>query len=188
TLLLIAVVGSSVWTYNWYLGKTAPSLPDTSTYIEGSAVAYVAGGCFWCTESDFEKVTGVIDVVSGYMGGHLDNPSYNQVVGGDTGHREMVKIIYDPSVIGYRALILELFRETDPTDATGSFFDRGYQYTSAIYYENDAQKEIAEDVIAEIEARKIFDLPIKTAIDPAGTFWVAEKYHQDFYATNTTRY
>ncbi|MBT5187795.1 MAG: peptide-methionine (R)-S-oxide reductase MsrB [Kordiimonadaceae bacterium] len=186
--LFLVVVGSSVWTYNWYLGKTAPSLSDVSTRVEGSAVAYVAGGCFWCTESDFEKVSGVVDVVSGYMGGHIENPSYNQVVGGDTGHREMVKITFDPSIISYRALVLELFRETDPTDPAGSFYDRGYQYTSAIYYQNEVEKKISEEVIAEIEVRKIFDLPIATAIDPAGTFWVAEKYHQNFYATNTTRY
>ena len=187
-VLLLVVIGSSLWIYNWYLGKTAPSLSDTSTRIEGSAVAYVAGGCFWCTESDYEKVTGVIDVVSGYMGGNVQNPSYNQVVAGNTGHREMIKITYDPSVVSYRALVLELFRETDPTDAGGSFYDRGYQYTSAVYYQNEKEKKISEEVIAEIEKREIFDAPIATSIDPAGTFWVAEKYHQNFYDTNTTRY
>ncbi len=187
-ILLLVIVGSSAWTYNWYQGKNAPSLSDTSIPAEGTAIAYVAGGCFWCTESDFEKVTGVVDVISGYMGGHIEGPSYNQVVRGNTGHREMVKIIYDPSVVSYRSLVLELFRETDPTDPNGSFYDRGFQYTSAIYYQNEMEKMIAEEVIEEIEAREIFDLPIATEIVPAGAFWVAEDYHQDFYKTTTTRY
>ena len=187
-VLAAIVVASVVWVYNWRTGKVAPSLPDTASVEQGSAVAYFAGGCFWCTESDFEKVYGVNDVISGYMGGSVDNPSYNEVAKGGTGHREMVKVNYNPGKVAYRRLVLELIRETDPTDSGGSFFDRGHQYTSAIYYQNEEEKKIAQEVIAELEARDVFDKPIVTSIEPASTFWVAEKYHQDFYKNNTLRY
>jgi len=187
-ILAVALIASTVWIYNWYTGKVAPSLPDTAQPEKGSATAYFAGGCFWCTESDFEKLHGVSDVISGYMGGSVENPSYNQVVKGDTGHREMVKVTYDPSKVSYRRLVLELLRETDPTDSGGSFHDRGYQYTSAIYYQNETEKKIAEEVIVEVEDRKVFDKPIVTSVEAASTFWVAEKYHQNFSKTNTTRY
>jgi len=127
--VVIVVVG--LWTYQWYLGRTASSVVDTAVVLTGEKFAYFAGGCFWCTESDYEKLVGVQEAVSGYMGGSVDNPSYNQVANGETGHREMVKVVYDPSLISYRQLVFELLRETDPTDASGSFYDRGHQYTSA---------------------------------------------------------
>ncbi len=187
-ILLVVLTFSIVWTYNWYLGRFAPSLPDISSTKNGSAVAYVAGGCFWCTESDFEKLYGVSEVVSGYMGGEVENPTYKQVTEGSTGHREMVKITYDPNKISYRQLVLELMRETDPTDADGSFHDRGHQYTSAVYYQSESEKNIAEDVIKELEARNVFDKPIATRVEPASTFWIAEKYHQDFYKKSSIRY
>ncbi len=185
---VVVLVFAALWIYNWYNGKNAPSLPDTSTAEEGIATAYVAGGCFWCTESDYAKVEGVTDAVSGYMGGTVDSPTYEQVAAGETGHREMVKVEYDPTVISYRQIVLELFRETDPTDPDGSFFDRGFQYSSAIYYQIEDEKRIAEEVISELEERQVFDLPITTSIEPASTFWIAEKYHQDFSEKSTTRY
>lgn len=159
-----------------------------STTEVANSIAYVAGGCFWCTENDYEKIPGVIDAVSGYMGGTVLAPSYNQVVEGGTGHREIVKVVYDSNKITYRRIVLELFRETDPTDAGGSFYDRGYQYTSAIYYQNDEERTIAEEVIKELEERKIFKKPIATSVEPAGTFWIAEKYHQDYANGNPLRY
>ncbi|MBL4644753.1 MAG: peptide-methionine (R)-S-oxide reductase MsrB [Candidatus Pacebacteria bacterium] len=212
TVVVIILAVAAVWTYNWHLGRTAPSLPDIATEVVGTtspedvmiavehedetemvlsretAIAYVAGGCFWCTESDFQKLQGVSNAVSGYMGGSSDGPSYNEVVQGNTGHREMVKIEYDPNQISYRRLVLELLRETDPTDSGGSFYDRGYQYTSAIYYQTEEEKKIAEEVISEVEALKIFDKPIATSIELASTFWIAEKYHQDFSKDNSLRY
>jgi len=187
-MLLIVVVFSLSWISNWYGGKVSPSIEDVSSGNVDIAVAYVAGGCFWCTESDFEKLEGVSKAVSGYMGGEVENPSYNMVVQGNTGHREMVKVYYDPNIITYRRLVLELLRETDPTDPGGSFYDRGYQYTSAIYYLTESERQIAEDVIAEVESRNIFDKPIVTAVEPAGIFWIAEDYHQDFSKDSTIRY
>jgi peptide methionine sulfoxide reductase msrA/msrB len=139
-------------------------------------------------ESDYEKLPEVKDVVSGYMGGTIDNPSYNQVSSGNTGHREAVKVVYDPSKTTYRDLVLHLLKHTDPTDAGGSFYDRGEQYASAVYYQNDEEKLIAENVIKEVNESNVFDKPIVTSIEPAGTFWLAEKYHQDYYKKNSLRY
>ena len=188
-LLVLAVLFIvTAWTYRWYMGKTAPSMPDDAVINKDEKVAYVAGGCFWCTESDYEKIIGVKDVISGYMGGHIDNPSYNQVAGGESGHREVVKIVYDPNKMSYRRIALELLRETDPTDAGGSFYDRGHQYTSAIYYQTEEEKKIAEEIIRAVEERGVFDKPIATSIEAAGTFWVAEEYHQDYYKKNPVQY
>ena len=207
-IIIVALTFAGMWVYSWYLGKVAPSVADSvETHVSTvevsdtvgavqqedvvesiQAVAYFAGGCFWCTESDYEKVPGVIEAVSGYMGGTIDGPSYSQVVQGNTGHREIVKVVYDPQTVGYRRLVLELFRETDPTDAGGTFYDRGYQYTSAIYYQNDTEKQIAEAVIQELEKRNIFEKQIVTSIESVSTFWVAEKYHQDYYKKNPVQY
>ncbi|MCH7882169.1 MAG: peptide-methionine (S)-S-oxide reductase MsrA, partial [Proteobacteria bacterium] len=129
--------------------------------------AILAGGCFWCVESDYEKLPEVIDAVSGYMGGTTENPSYKQVSGGGTGHREVVKVTYDPSKITYRELALNLLKHTDPTDHDGSFFDRGHQYTSAIYYQTEEEKQAATDVVAELNKRKLYDKLIATNIEPA---------------------
>jgi peptide methionine sulfoxide reductase msrA/msrB len=170
------------------MGKTSPSIADNSPAKGGEAVAYFAGGCFWCVESDYEKLPEVKDVVSGYMGGTVENPSYNQVSSGGTGHREAIKVIYDPSKTTYRELVLHLLKHIDPTDAGGSFYDRGHQYTSAIYYQSDEEKAIAESVIKEVDESKVFDKPVVTSLEPAGTFWLAEKYHQDYYKKSPVRY
>jgi len=186
--IAILLISASFWTYNWYTGKTAPSVVDTTETKKGEAIAYFAGGCFWCVESDYEKLPEVKEVISGYMGGNIDNPSYKQVSSGETGHREAVKIVYDPNKTTYRDLVLHLLRHTDPTDTEGSFFDRGFQYTSAVYYQNEEEKEVAQDVIKEVENRKVFNKPIATSIEPAGEFWLAEDYHQDFYKKSSVRY
>lgn len=187
-LVAALIIFGGIWVYGWYTGKVAPSVADTSGVVEGYSTAYFAGGCFWCTESDYEKLDGVESVVSGYMGGALDNPSYNEVAGGGSGHREVVKVIYDPQKVTYQQLAFELLQETDPTDAGGSFYDRGHQYTSAIYYQTDSEKEIAQGVIALVEAAKVFDAPIVTSVEPSGTFWLAEEYHQDYYKKNPFPY
>jgi peptide methionine sulfoxide reductase msrA/msrB len=150
--------------------------------------AVFAGGCFWCTESDFEKVEGVLEAVSGYTGGHVDSPTYKQVSAGGTGHLEAVKVIYDPDKIDYDTLLEYFWRSIDPTDSGGQFVDRGPQYRSAIFYSNARQKAQAEASKEELSASGIFDQPIVTEILPLGTFYAAETYHQDYYKKRPIRY
>jgi methionine-S-sulfoxide reductase len=157
---------------------------DLSQYSK----AYFAGGCFWCTESDFESVPGVVEVISGYAGGHVDNPSYEEVSGGTTGHAESIEVYYDPDKVTYKDLLDVFWHSVDPTDAGGQFCDRGSQYRSEIFYADDEQKKAAEASKAEIEKTKPFDAPIVTQIEPLKHFWPAEDYHQNFYKTHTLRY
>lgn len=148
--------------------------------------AVFAGGCFWCVESDFEKLDGVIKAESGYTGGHLTNPSYKQVSKGGTGHIESVVITYDADKISYIDLVHKLFRTIDPTDAHGQFCDKGKQYRSAIFYANDKEKTIAEK--AKQQASKYLNKTVHTDILPLNKFYLAEDYHQDYYKKNPIRY
>ena len=150
--------------------------------------AVFAGGCFWCTESDFEKVDGVIDAVSGYTGGRVANPSYEQVSAGGTGHVEAVKVIYDPDKVSYAQLIDVFWRHVDPTDRGGQFVDRGSQYRSVIFYSGEEQRQLAEASKKELEQSGRFAKPIVTEILPLGPFYEAEGYHQDYYKKNPIRY
>lgn len=150
--------------------------------------ATFAGGCFWCIESDFEKVDGVIEAVSGYTGGDEPNPTYKQVSAGGTGHTEAVQVTYDPDKITYREMLDILWRHMDPTDASGQFVDRGSQYRPAIFYHNEEQKRIAEESRAELEKSGRFSKPIATEIVPLTKFYPAEEYHQDYYSKNPLRY
>jgi peptide methionine sulfoxide reductase msrA/msrB len=150
--------------------------------------AVFAGGCFWCTESDFEKVEGVVEAVSGYTGGRVDNPTYKQVSAGGTGHIEAVKVVYDPDKISYTELLDIFWRHVDPTDAGGQFVDRGDQYRSAIFYTDEEERQTAEASKKALAASGRFDRPIATEILPLGTFYVAEDYHQDYYKKNPLRY
>jgi len=150
--------------------------------------ATVAGGCFWCVESDFEKVEGVIKVNSGYTGGEKVEPSYNEVSSGTTGHVEAVQVIYDPQKITYKEILDVLWRHIDPTDAGGQFVDRGNQYRSAIFYHNEEQKRIAEQSKRELEKSGVFEKPIVTDIIRFDKFYTAEDYHQDYYKKNPIRY
>jgi peptide methionine sulfoxide reductase msrA/msrB len=152
------------------------------------SVAYFAGGCFWCVESNMEKVHGVHDVVSGYMGGHVPDPTYEQVTRGDTGHREIVAVYYDPARVEYQALLDAFWRLHDPSDAGGSFVDRGFQYSSAIYVVDDEQRTLAEGSRDALAASGKFEAPIATEIEEAATFYPAEDYHQDFAKRNAVRY
>jgi peptide methionine sulfoxide reductase msrA/msrB len=161
---------------------------STTVISTNLQTAVFAGGCFWCTESDFEKLEGVHDAISGYMGGTVDNPSYEQVSRGNTGHLEVVQVHYDPAEISYQQLLDAFWRMFDPTDAGGSFVDRGEQYTSVIFYASDEQKALAEGSKAALEASGKFDKPIATTIRPVETFYIAEDYHQNFYKTSSTRY
>ena len=147
--------------------------------------AIFAGGCFWCTESDFEKVTGVVFAVSGYTGGRAPSPSYEEVSAGGTGHRESVEVTFDPQKISYARLLDVYWHSIDPTDNSGQFCDHGSQYRSAIFYLNESQHQQAEASKAAVLKKlgKVY-----TDILPAGPFYAAEGYHQDYYKKNPVRY
>jgi peptide-methionine (S)-S-oxide reductase len=146
--------------------------------------ATLAGGCFWCLEAVFDQVKGVESVESGYAGGHMDNPSYRQVCNGDTGHAEVVQIKYDGNVVSYQDLLNIFFGIHDPTTLNRQGADIGTQYRSAIFYHNEDQKNIAEKLIKDLEMQKIFDNPIVTEVVPLEKFYLAEDYHQEYFARN----
>jgi peptide methionine sulfoxide reductase msrA/msrB len=151
-------------------------------------IATFAGGCFWCTESDFEKLPGVVKVVSGYTGGKKENPSYDEVSAGTTGHVEAVQVYYDPSRITYAELLDYFWRHVDPTDTGGQFVDRGPQYRSVIFYHDEEQKRLAEKSREELSKSGKFDKRIVTDILQFTRFYEAEDYHQDYYKKNPLRY
>jgi peptide-methionine (S)-S-oxide reductase len=150
------------------------------------AVATFAGGCFWCTESDFDHVKGVISTTSGYTGGHVANPSYEQVSAGGTGHAESVQVIYDPAKVSYEHLLTYYWRHIDPTVKDAQFCDHGNQYRTAIFVHDAQERALAEASKKKVEAE--LKVPIYTQIVDAGTFYPAEEYHQDFYIKNPTKY
>ncbi len=175
----------------WVMGggfqlKAGEIMKSTSETALEDAV--FAGGCFWCTESDFEKVEGVTQVISGYTGGHQENPTYKEVSSGKTGHAEAVLVRYDPTKVSYETLLEVFWRHIDPTDAGGQFVDRGNQYRSAIFYRNDTQRRLAEKSKEELEASGQFEKSIVTPIVPLTTFYPAEDYHQDYHKKNPLRY
>jgi len=151
-------------------------------------IATFAGGCFWCMESAYEGYDGIIDAISGFSGGEKENPAYKEVSSGSTKHLEVVQVKYDPAKISYSDLLEIFWRQIDPTDDGGSFVDRGHQYTSAIFYHNDAQKKLAEESKAKMEASGRYDKPIVTEIRPFAKFYKAEEYHQDYHKKNPVRY
>lgn len=152
------------------------------------AKAYFAGGCFWCMEEVFEKVDGVTAAVSGYMGGTVANPSYEDVSSGQTGHAESVEVQYDPSKVTYTQLLEAFWRNVDPITPNAQFCDHGTQYRAAIFYQNEQEKRLAEESKQAIEQAKRFKQPIVTQIVAASQFYEAEGYHQDFYKKNPIRY
>jgi peptide-methionine (S)-S-oxide reductase len=164
------------------LAAEAPTVPP------GDAVAIFAGGCFWCVESDFDQVPGVVSTISGYTGGRKVNPTYQEVSSGSTGHAESVEVIYDPKKVTYEHLLDVFWVSIDPTVKDRQFCDTGNQYRTAIFYSNDGQRRAAEESKKKIEATKPFKAPIVTEITMAGTFYPAETYHQDFYLKNPVRY
>jgi peptide methionine sulfoxide reductase msrA/msrB len=187
--IIFTVVLSTVILLGYHEGS---SMNNTENNMKNKSVttatAVFAGGCFWCTESDFEKVPGVIDAISGYTGGHVKNPTYEEVSAGGTGHMESVKVIYDPSKVTYKQLLEYFWQHVDPTDPGGEFVDRGNQYRSAIFYANEEQKRLAEETKAQLAASGVFKKPIVTLILPLGPFYPAEQYHQDYYKKNPIRY
>jgi peptide methionine sulfoxide reductase msrA/msrB len=150
--------------------------------------ATFAGGCFWCTEADFEKLPGVVKVISGYTGGYKENPSYEEVSSGTTGHVEAVQVYYDPSKISYKELLDAFWKHIDPTDSGGQFVDRGQQYRSVIFYQDEEQKRLAEKSKEALEKSGRFNKPIATEIIKFTKFYEAEEYHQDYYKKHSLKY
>lgn len=150
--------------------------------------AILAGGCFWCVEADYEKLEGVLDVVSGYTGGKVENPTYQQVSAGRTGHIEAVKVTYDANRINYAEILDYFWRHIDPTRDDGQFCDSGSQYRPAIFYATANQKMVATESKQNLEQTKPFSEPVKVELIPASTFYLAEEYHQDYYQKNPLRY
>jgi peptide-methionine (S)-S-oxide reductase len=150
--------------------------------------AIFAGGCFWCEETAFVGVPGVISVTSGYTGGQVKNPTYEQVSSGSTGHAESVQVVFDPTKTSYEKLLDVFWHNVDPTQANGQFCDHGNQYRSAIFYASESQRKAAEDSKRKLEEEPRFKGKIVTQIVAAGPFYRAEEYHQEFYKKNPTRY
>jgi peptide-methionine (S)-S-oxide reductase len=176
-LLLIAVALLAACSGDARTPGPAPATTETAVF---------AGGCFWCTEADFEKIAGVIDAVSGYTGGRTRNPTYESVTAGNTGHYEAVRVTYDPARVTYGQLARHFFRTVDPTDAGGQFCDRGDSYRTAIFVQNAGQRAAADR--AKAEANRILRARVVTPILPLGTFTPAEAYHQGYYRKNPVRY
>ncbi len=160
----------------------------SSAAEDGLEVATFAGGCFWCVESDFDAVPGVVRTVSGYTGGTLAEPTYERVSAGGTGHREAVRIFYDPKQVSYAALIEIFWRSVDPTDGGGQFCDRGQSYETAIFANSPEQKQQAEASKGALQRAGVLGRPVVTPVEVAGPFYPAEDYHQDYYNKNPLRY
>lgn len=162
--------------------------PQQTPAAEKTAVAIFAGGCFWCMEPPYDKLPGVISTTSGYIGGRVANPTYQQVSAGRTGHTEAVQVRYDPSRVDYATLLEVFWRNIDPVAVDRQFCDVGSQYRSEIFYLDEEQRRLAEASKRRLEASGRFDRPIATEITPASTFYPAEGYHQDYYTKNPVRY
>lgn len=152
----------------------------TNTY----EVATLGGGCFWCLEAVYDDLEGVVDVVSGYTGGHMPDPDYESVTKGNTGHAEVVQVTFDPQITSFKEILEVFFSIHDPTTPNRQGADVGTQYRSAIFYHTEGQKSVAEEVIAEIEAAKIWSKPIVTEVTPLDAFYPAEDYHQEYFKRN----
>jgi len=152
--------------------------------LSGYSKAYFASGCFWCVEAIFESVEGVAEAISGYQGGNTKNPTYEQIGTGRTGHAEAVEVYYDANKVSYATLLTVFFGSHDPTTLNRQGPDRGTQYRSAIFYQNDEEKAAIDSYIAELKSKNVFKAPITTEIAPYSTFWKAEDYHQNYEVNN----
>jgi len=181
-----AVLFSMVFLVSMYVSPTTWAGPTASAVPVRYETAIFAGGCFWCMVPPFEKLTGVKEVISGYIGGRTKNPTYENYA--EAGHVEAVEIIYDPAKVTYAKLLDVFWRQINPTDPGGQFVDRGPQYRSEIFYLNDSQKALAEKSKEELALSGRFTKPIVTGITKAPAFFRAEEYHQDYYKKNPIRY
>jgi peptide-methionine (S)-S-oxide reductase len=162
-------------------------IPNMNAQQENLKTATFGGGCFWCTEAIFERVKGVVNVVPGYSGGHVKNPSYREVCNGTTGHAEAIQLTYDESVISYAELLEIFFKTHDPTQLNRQGADAGTQYRSVIFYHSEEQKKIAGEIKNKLENEKIWNAPIVTSIEAFTNFYAAEEYHNNYYDNNTNQ-
>ncbi len=184
TLSGLVLAGVLVW-----LTPSAPSAGSQSPAPKtATAQAVFAGGCFWCMEKPFDELDGVLSTTSGYTGGTLANPTYEQVSDGNTGHVEAVRVDYDPQKVSYERLVEVFWRNVDPLDGRGQFCDKGFQYTSAIFYADEEERRIAEASRKRLEEEGHLGGKIATRIVAAAPFYDAEEYHQDYYQKNPIRY
>jgi peptide-methionine (S)-S-oxide reductase len=158
--------------------------PMDATYEK----ATLAGGCFWCLQPPFDGKPGVISTMTGYTGGHVKNPTYEQVCDGDTGHLEAVEVVFDPAKISYGEVLDIFWRSIDPTDPGGQFADRGEQYKTAVFYHNEAQRKAAEASKKKLEASGVFSRPVAVEVRPAAIFYAAEEHHQKYYCKRPAHY
>ncbi|MFC1585563.1 peptide-methionine (R)-S-oxide reductase MsrB [Fibrobacterota bacterium] len=186
-MLLILISGFTGCDRTFVKSQTSEDEMNDLNPVNGSLATF-AGGCFWCMEPPFENLAGVKQVISGYTGGPEENPTYQEVSSGGTGHLEAVQVIYDPGMVGYETLVWTFWKNIDPTDPGGQFADRGTQYHTAIFYHDDNQKEIAENSKLVLEISEKFSQPIATRVLPSGPFYPAETYHQDYYLKNPSHY
>lgn len=184
-LIALLIVIAGYMAFKNHEQKAGTLMAKEPSHVEK---ATFAGGCFWCVESDFEKVDGVIEVIAGYTGGKKDHPTYEEVSSGGTGHFEVIQVIYDPSIVAYQELVEVFWKHVDPTDDGGQFVDRGSQYLTAIFYHDEKQKRIAEESKERLNNSGRFKRPVVTQIIPLGTFFKAEEYHQDYYDKNPLHY
>ena len=184
-MAVLLVIFGSISCVNTLEGN---STMESNTQEGEYSRATFAGGCFWCMEPPFDKLDGVQEVIAGYTGGETEDPTYEEVSSGRTGHYEAVQVIYDPSIMSYGELLSVFWMQIDPTDAGGQFVDRGPQYRTAIFYHDEEQKDTAEKCKAILEASGIYDRPIATQILPYDRFYKAEEYHQDYYLSNSSSY
>ena len=184
SLLIMIIAGITLIT----LSATARQDGEYSTPGDEYEYATFAGGCFWCMEPPFDKLDGVVSTTSGYTGGHKNNPGYKEVSAGTTGHTEAVQIVYDPKKVSYETLLDVFWHNVDPTTKDRQFCDKGNQYRTGIFYNNEKQKQLAETSKAELEKTKPFEAAIVTGITEASAFYPAEDYHQDYYMKNPVRY
>jgi len=184
----LAIAGVMSLAYAGFsVAEPSNKTPETSN-SNITKTAVFAGGCFWCIESDFEKLEGVIEVESGYTGGSKETADYQTVTYTETGHYEAVEVVYDPKTVSYSELVEYFWKHIDPTDPKGQFCDKGSSYRSAIFYGDDSEKKIVENSLADLNANKPFEGDIVTAIYQAKPFYSAEEYHQDYYKKNPIRY
>lgn len=184
--LLLSLIAAAALAGTAAAQSAAPKTGGMAGDKPQRAVATFAGGCFWCVESDFDKVKGVISTTSGYTGGNVKNPTYHQVSAGGTGHAESVEVVYDPSKVTYQQLLTYFWHHIDPTVKDRQFCDVGHQYRTAIFVHNEEQRKLAEASKKKVEAE--LKVPIYTEINKAGPFYEAEGYHQNYYKKNSVKY
>jgi peptide-methionine (S)-S-oxide reductase len=187
--LTLAVAAAAVLAFTSLTGRQARAAGTAQPPpAAGLARATFAGGCFWCMEPPFERLPGVVDVISGYTGGRKVDPTYEEVSSGGTGHLESVQVVYDPAKVSYQKLLDVFWHNIDPTTPNRQFCDVGEQYGTAIFYHDDEQKRLALESKAQVERTKPFPEPVVTPVRAAGEFYRAEAYHQDYYKKNPVRY